>query len=506
MKKILIAVFSVILIAGIITGVYFASLDSFTSVDYAVINKTEAKITKIIYKGRKIEIPETIDGYTVTAVGPWAIDANDTAFPDDKPAFFVDMFEGVTLCIPETVKSLDLRAFNSCFEVTKIKVDKDNEYFSNDSEGVLYNKDKTELIQYPLRKTDKSYKTHENTVKIGNYAFFQATYIENVTVSDGVKEIGDQSFFSCYNLKKVSLPEGLEAVGRDAFEWDIEEINIPGGLKIIGDGAFDFSAVPESLILPENLTEISRSIFGRNDTLKKIEIGAKVEKIDFSTFADCKNLDEITVNAENKSFASDGKGAIYNKNMTELLFCANAVMGDFVIPDTVEKIAAGAFKNCVNLKSITVPAGVISIGENAFMNSGIEKIVFAKESTLAQLPTAVFYGCQNLKEVLLPQSLKIIGKGAFDSCEKLTGVEIPSGVEKIESSAFVACESISEISVPASVTSIGKNAFGYNRYRIGAYNGSDAISALDDFRIRCTEGSAAEKYAAENGFETEFIK
>ncbi len=505
MKKILMIIAAVLVVAATVTGIWFASVNSFTSVDYEVVN-SEARITEIIYSGRKIEIPETVDGFTVTSVAPWAISSNNHGFPDSKPSWFINMFEGVTVYIPKTVTSLESQAFCSCFDVTRFKVDKDNKYFSADSEGVLYNKDKTELIQYPLRKTDKSYTTHENTVKIGDYAFMQAAGIEEVIIGEGVKEIEIRAFQSIYNLKKVSLPESLEIIGEDAFYSHIKEINIPNGLKKIEAGAFRNCDLPDNVVLSENLAEISDYIFGDSSDIKKITIGASVGKINFSSLANCENIAEITVDEENKYFSCDGKGAVYNKDMTELVFCANAASGDFVIPDGVIKIASGAFKDCVKIKSIAIPASVISIGEEAFVRSRIEKAVFANGSAVKEIPTAAFFSCGNLREVVLPQGLKVIGKGAFDGCEKLTDIEIPAGVEKIESSAFVACESISEITVPDSVVSIGKNAFGYNIYSTGAYKGRDAISPLASFRIRCTENSAAAEYAEENGFEINLIK
>ncbi len=501
MKKILIIIAAVGLIAGFITGIFIASSESTTDVRYEVVG-SEAKITEITFSGRKIEIPETVDGYTVTSVGEWAVRSNVSGIGDGNP-LFINLFEGVTLYIPKTLKSLDAQAFASSFDVTKFKVDKDNEYFSNDSDGVLYNKDKTELVQYPLRKTDKSYKTDENTVKIREYAFQQATFVEKITVNEGVKEIGDRAFFNVHNLKKVSLPESLESVGIQAFDSNsIEEINIPNEIKTLGKGAFGGCKMLETVVLPDTLVEIPENLFGMNSNFKKIEIGASVEKIAVSTFEYCNNLAEIAVDENNKFFTTDGKGALYNKDMTELLFCANAVSGDFVIPNTVEKISAGAFKLCVNLKSITVSGTVSVIGNEAFFESGIEKIVFENGSAVKEIPMAAFANCLSLKEAVLPESLKVIGIGAFDGCEKLASIEIPETVEKIESSAFLACESIGEIKVPDSVTSIGKNALGYNRYRIGNYTGNDAVSALDNFKIICSEGSAAEKYAEENGFKT----
>lgn len=62
------------------------------------------------------------------------------------------------------------------------------------SEGVLFNKEKTELITYPLGKTGKSYAVPDGVVKIYNYAALPCKNLKSVSIPDSVTDIGNYSF------------------------------------------------------------------------------------------------------------------------------------------------------------------------------------------------------------------------------------------------------------------------------------------------------------------------
>ena len=75
-------------------------------------------------------------------------------------------------------------------------------------------------------------------------------------------------------------------------------------------------------------------------------------------------------------------------------------------------------QNCVALSSCKIPAGVIRIGENAFI------------------------GCENLVDVFIPESLKEIGAHAFHGCHKLKNITLPSSIENIGNAAFYEVTSV----------------------------------------------------------------
>ena len=108
---------------------------------------------------------------------------------------------------------------------------------------------------------------------------------------------------------------------------------------------------------------------------------------------------------------------------------------DVTIPVGVMEIGESAFKDCANLTNVTIPEGVKEIGAYAFR------------------------GCANLTSVTIPEGVTEIGAYAFEGCANLTSVIIPEGVTEIGQSAFSGCAKLTSVTIPTGVTEIGKDVF-----------------------------------------------
>ena len=119
-----------------------------------------------------------------------------------------------------------------------------------------------------------------------------------------------------------------------------------------------------------------------------------------------------------------------------------------------------AFKNCVNLTSITLPNGVTEIGDNTF-----EGCVALTSITIPDGVTSIgetaFRNCDALTSITIPDGVTEIGNYAFGGCGVLASVTIGSGVTKIGSSAFRDCVALANIIIPDSVTLIEGYAFAH---------------------------------------------
>ncbi len=100
-----------------------------------------------------------------------------------------------TINIPASVESIGRLAFVGCDMLENITVDKNNKYYCSDEYGVLFNKDKTELVKYPAGIKNKEYR-----------------------IPDGVKSIGSGAFHNCNNLKSIIIPSSIEVRYSNAFE------------------------------------------------------------------------------------------------------------------------------------------------------------------------------------------------------------------------------------------------------------------------------------------------
>ncbi len=143
--------------------------------------------------------------------------------------------------------------------------------------------------------------------------------------------------------------------------------------------------------------------------------------------------------------------------------------------DSITEIQDNAFLKCYELSGFTLPEGLTSIGDSAFMfiSVGPEKIV-------------------------IPESVKSIGNSAFRGNEMLSELVFPENSEAtIGSKAFEYCISLKNVTVPESITEIGEYAFGYTL--------SSAGLKQDGFVMRCYENSAAHKYAVDSEVNFELI-
>lgn len=113
--------------------------------------------------------------------------------------------------------------------------------------------------------------------------------------------------------------------------------------------------------------------------------------------------------------------------------CAET-LEEVTVPNGVEEICEGAFRDCVALKRVNLPEGLRKIEDDAFA------------------------GCCELSEVELPEGLTAIGNSAFKGCGKLMDINIPGTVERIGDNAFAGC-GITEITFPNNLRSLGFSAF-----------------------------------------------
>ncbi len=138
---------------------------------------------------------EGCDSLTSVTIGNSVTSIGEDAF------YHCDSLTSIT--IPDSVTSIGNYAFAWCDSLTSITVDEDNKYFSSNSYGVLFNKDKTTLIQYPAGNTRTSYTIPDSVTTIGNSAFYDCDSLTSVTIPDSVTSIGDYAFRYCDSLADV---------------------------------------------------------------------------------------------------------------------------------------------------------------------------------------------------------------------------------------------------------------------------------------------------------------
>ncbi len=432
-----------------------AGAETYGDLEYSVLDDGTVEITDYNGSAKTVDIPEKINGKSVTSIGNCAFryctSLKSITIPNSVMEIGSSAFSGcsslTSITIPNSVTNIGDSTFWGCSSLTAIYVAVDNKNYTSVN-GVLFNKDKTALICYPAGKTDKSYKITNSVTSIGNYAFNGCSSLTSVTIPNSVTEIGGSAFVDCASLKSITMPNSVTS---------------------IGDMAFYKCSSLTSITIPDSVTSIGSSAFSDCSKLRSITIPNSVTSIGAWAFNGCTGLTAINVAMENQNYVSPD-GVLYNKDKTTIIcYPAGKKGNNYKIPDGVTEIGSIAFSRCSSLTSVTIPNSVTSIGSGAFN------------------------GCTSLTRVTIPNSVTKIGWNAFSDCTSLTSITIPNSVISIDWYAFRGCTSLKSITIPNSVTSIGKNAFGY--YYDNGYK------KINNLKIYCYSSTAGEQYAKDNGFD-----
>lgn len=123
----------------------------------------------------------------------------------------------------------------------------------------------------------------------------------------------------------------------------------------------------------------------------------------------------------------------------------------------LKEIGEYAFLGCENLKSIKFPYGLSRIGEGAFRECGLIRVLLPE--SLRAIPRYAFAGCQSLESVKFPSNLEDIGSHSFIYCGSLKELCIPESVNHIGSNVFSRCASLKEVTLPKNIKELESYAF-----------------------------------------------
>ena len=247
--------------------------------------------------------------------------------------------------IPASVNDIGVRAFAQCSSLTDISVDEENTMFSS-KDGVLYDKNQMQLLQYPGGKSGAF--TIPDTVTFISYeAFYGCSSLTSVTIPASVTSYArdeDNYFLDCSSLTNISVDAGNAAYSsKDGVLYNKKQtkllrypagksgsFTVPNGVVEIDEYAFAGNKILTSVSIPNSVTKIGIVAFSECTSLKTVTLSSSLTEIETETFYGCRSLEAIT------------------------------------IPNGVTSIGLYAFCNCGSLSSITIPKSVISIDLGAF--------------------------------------------------------------------------------------------------------------------------------------------
>ena len=364
-------------------------------------NDGTVTITGYTGTGGDVIIPSAIDGLPVTRIGFQA---------------FVGCCSMTSIKIPESVTNIDITvyfrasvagAFFGCTSLRAITVDENNPVYSS-IDGVLFDKSKTTLIEYPEGKA------------------------VDYTIPNGVTTIADPGFNHCSRLTSVTIPDSVtNIIGLYVFQWcsSLTNVFFKGNAPTIAFDWYVFSVADNVIVyyLP--------GATGWNTTF----CGRPTEAWHSKLYTYTSTNGTVTITGYT------GSG------------------GDITIPSTIRglpvtSIGDFAFYDCANLVKITIPSSVSSIGDFAFYDCA-NLIQITIPSSVSSIGAATFFCCSSLDNISIPDSVSNIGFAAFFGCGSLTSMNIPNSVGSIGGHAFYGCSNLTYMYFEGNAPSAGSDVF-----------------------------------------------
>ncbi len=453
--------------------------------------------------------------------------SNETgyAIPATVEKISDDAFENCaslqTVSLPASVTEIGSGVFFNC-GLESIIVDSANGSYSSDEFGVLFNKDKTRLIQYPCNASAQEYQVPASVKEIESAAFHNVVNLKGVALPDGMEAVGDYVFLFCENLEYVHIPASVTEIGEEiadytsayicsesasAYAKEYAEANgytfkvcavhetgrkvvasgscgelalwvlyDDGELVISGTGEMadyekggsawaDYADSVKKLTVNNGITYISENAFYGCNALENADIPVSVTSFGAGAFGGCEALESVSFSGDtadwlSAEFADEFSNPAY---YAQALYIAKKLITDLAVPENISEIGAYTFAGYDNLASVSLD-GVTAVGDGAFLGTSVEN-------------------------ANLPDGIISIGARAFENCAEITEIIVPDKTESIGAAAFADCTALEYVHIPASVTEIGENIIAET-----AYICSDS------------ENAYAKEYAEANGCEFRLCK
>ena len=285
-----------------------------------------------------------------------------------------------------------------------------------------------------------------------------------------ITRIEDRLFLGCSNLKSVYLHHGITSIGNSAFEGCTILSNLylnsnEGVLESIGEYAFKDCRGLTRIELPKSLKSIGSYAFNGCSRLVSISIPSRTINMGYGVFADCSNL---KICCERESRPSEWDIDWNVDDLPVIWDCRDyGVKNGFnwVLFNSSGSVKITAYSGTsMNIKDIEIPATingvkVASIESHAFDGCRITSVTFEENCQITSIGDYAFRACVFLTDIELPASLTHIGEYAFHSCQEMTSINIPDKVSSIGSHAFYRCNNLASIKMPKSLTNISDHMF-----------------------------------------------
>jgi hypothetical protein len=415
-----------------ITDLAFYECSSLTTISVNTSNLVYSSVGGVLFNKNQT----TLIAYPEGLTGGYPIPAGVASIGNSAFAGCTNL---TSITIPSSVTNIGQAPFEGCSALATISVATNNLAYSSVA-GVVFNENKTAVIEYPAGNTATAYAITNTVVDIGDFAFDGCANLISITIPNSVTNIGNSAFASCSSLTNITIGSNVASIGNFAFTScsSLPSITIPNSVTNIGYSVFEDCTHMVSIALPAHFPNIDDDVFNACYDLASITIPNSVTNIGLEAFATCSSLTNVVIgtNVANIGYA----------------FPQCTSLASVSLPASVTNIYGAAFYECGSLNAINVATNNPAL-------SSVAGVLFNQNQTaLIIYPEAkagTFYA--------VPDSVTNIGYEAFGGCRYLIGITIPNTVTSIGGYAFYGCFVLTNVcfegSPPAYVTDPG---FDYN--------------------------------------------
>lgn len=341
------------------------------------------------------------------------------------------------------------------------------------------------------------------------YTFGSCTSLRRVEIADNsqLTKIGYQLFSDCTSLSEIDFGENndkLTEIGSYAFEntgfttftvpasverfgicsfsatKKLTEINFEEGsnFNYMGNYCFRGSAI-NVFKFPDAETSFTfgtRPFMGANN-LETVYLSTSVTNID-ELFTGAGSIKTVVIDPLNQNFkVQSGDNVLYNMDGTAIRFVFGTASSEvYNVKDGVETIGMGAFYSHTELVSVTIPASVTTIGDNAFKNCiNLQSVTFAPGSKLQYIGEDAFINCYSLNSINFEECTQFKGffnsekdawtstnsqHGTFAYCRSLKSIDLSkTQIEELTIKIFLNCTSLKDVKLPTTLKHIRGEVF-----------------------------------------------
>ncbi|MCR4650144.1 MAG: leucine-rich repeat protein [Lachnospiraceae bacterium] len=327
-----------------------------------------------------------------------------------------------------TITTIGDCCFQSCLKLTTVEFE-DESALTSIGSYAFKGCSKLEYVIYP---------EHCNVTKVSASTYEECQKLSDIELPLTVQAINSRAFYNCQNLRYICL-KNVTTIDQQAFcgcillihlQDEFDQFRLPQQLTTIGNYAFQGCEAVENLTIPASVTSVGQQAFYNTGIRSITFLNPAIKFTGLGTFGGTVAIEEVNW------------------------------------PEGITSIPANMFYQASfkNNSHITIPATVTELGNYAFAGtantpSNIVKLDFEDEDSLRAIGNYALAYCSKLEDFSIPAGVTSIGQNAFTGCT-FTSIEIPAAVTKISDYAFKDCKQLQHIRFAGhDVTSIGSNAF-----------------------------------------------